>query len=94
MGNIQSPNDIYVDGFNISIVFTFVSADRIAWMLMLEQLLFYLSLQMEDILDIEDEPERRLLLPFLGGYLVPGNHLSSILVMFTIVGTPSTKEKQ
>jgi len=66
-------------------------------MLMLEQLLFDLSLQMEDfldILDIEDEPERRLLLPFLGGYLVPGNHLSSILVMFTIVGAPSTKEKQ
>ena len=63
-------------------------------MLMLEQLLFDLSLQMEDFLDIEDEPERRLLLPFLGGYLVPGNHLSSILVMSTIVGTPSTKEKQ
>ena len=94
MGNIQSPNDVYVDGFNILIVCTLVSADRIACMLMLEQLLFDLSLQMEDFLDIEDEPERRLLLPFLGGYLVPGNHLSSILVMFTIVGTPSTKEKQ
>ena len=94
MGNIQSPNDVYVDGFNILIVFTFVSADRIACMLMLEQLLFYFSLQMEYFVDIKDEPERRLLLPFLDGYLVPGNHLSSIFVMFTIVGTRSTKGKQ
>ena len=94
MGNIQSPNDVYVDGFNISIVFTFVSADRIAWMLMLEQLLFYLLLQMEYFLDIKDEPEQRLLLPFLGGHLVAGICLSSIFVMFTIVGTRSTKGKQ